>query len=180
MKFRSAFVILICFFILTVSYDSRAESGNEPLWGASRDYDRVKVERVVRADTIVLQSGERIHFIGLEAPEAPHREAVQTDSHGFVIENVKPTTTVGEQALDFAQNFLQGKYIRLEFDAQKKNDAYETLAYAYLPDGTFVNAEILRQGFANLKIIPPNTKYIQALRKAYQEARKEKRGLQSE
>jgi endonuclease YncB( thermonuclease family) len=49
-----------------------------------------------------------------------------------------------------------------------------------LDNELFVNAEILRQGFAFLQIRPPNTKYSKELREAYTEARLEKRGLQGE
>ncbi len=44
----------------------------------------------------------------------------------------------------------------------------------------FLNAEILRQGFANLSIRPPNMKFAKELREAYREARAEKRGLQGQ
>jgi endonuclease YncB( thermonuclease family) len=42
------------------------------------------------------------------------------------------------------------------------------------------NAELLRMGFVKLRIVPPNVKHEQQLRAAYQEAKKEKRGLQGE
>jgi len=42
---------------------------------------------------------------------------------------------------------------------------------------TFVNAEILRQGYANLSFDPRLRKYNDKLQKAYREAREEKRGL---
>ncbi|MGB4520658.1 MAG: thermonuclease family protein [Candidatus Omnitrophota bacterium] len=51
------------------------------------------------------------------------------------------------------------------------------MAYAYLKDGTFVNAEIVKQGYASLMTIQPNTKYADLFLKLYQQARENKKGL---
>ncbi|MBF0510702.1 MAG: thermonuclease family protein, partial [Candidatus Omnitrophica bacterium] len=53
-------------------------------------------------------------------------------------------------------------------------------AYVYLPEGQMANAELLRKGFVRLRIVPPNVKYADKLRQAYQEAKREKRGLEGE
>jgi len=69
----------------------------------------------------------------------------------------------------------------LEFDVERKSGDYKTLAYVFLAkDNIFVNAEILRQGYAYLQIIPPNTRYVELFKEAYREARLERRGLQAE
>ena len=50
----------------------------------------------------------------------------------------------GEQAQEYARELLEGKHVRLEFDAEQKDDGYKTLAYVFLVnDNTFVNARIL-------------------------------------
>lgn len=140
----------------------------------------IKVKKVINADTLILEDDKRIKLIGLEAPKTPKPKTPKTDEHNIIIEEINPITTIEEQALDFARHLSEDEYVRLEFDAESKDRNLETLAYVFLEDGTFVNAEILRQGFANLKIIPPNTKYAKLLRQAYQEAHREKRGLQGE
>ena len=40
------------------------------------------------------------------------------------------------------------------------------------------NVELLRMGFVKLRIVPPNVKYENNLDLAYQQAKKEKRGLE--
>ena len=78
-------------------------------------------------------------------------------------------------------NFIRAidQEIKDVFDSEKNSEDYKTLAYVFLlEDDTFVNAEILRQGFAFLSIRPPNMKYAKELREAYKEARAEQRGLQ--
>ena len=160
-----------------------ADSRIDPLWGNLRDYNKVLVEKVIRADTFILAGGEKIRLIGLNAPDPPPRQQVQAPHNELGVPfdlPEDPTTSLEREALEFSKRLLQGQYVRLEFDAQKKDKDLYTLAYAFLPDGTFVNAEIVRQGFADLSIQPPNTQYLSQLKAAYQEARREKRGLQGE
>jgi micrococcal nuclease len=147
-------------------------------------YQKIKVKKVISADTLILENDEKIKLIGLKAPEAPKRkiEKEERDQYGFVIEKeVDPATPLQEQAMEFVENLLLQKEVRLEFDLQKKNEKFLTFAYVFLVEGdVFVNEEIIRQGYANLQIQPPNTKYVEKLRDAYRQARQERRGLQSE
>ena len=150
------------------------------LFGTPRNYNDVVVEKVVSADYLILESGEKIRLIGLVAPQPPKKKKVVRDEKGFIIEEKDPTTSFEEQAVEFTKTLVEGKHVRLEFDIEKKDEDFRTFSYVFLQNNAFVNAEILRQGFANLKILTPNTKYQKELKEAYQEARREKRGLQSE
>jgi micrococcal nuclease len=145
-------------------------------------YKDVVVDKIRRADLIELESGEKIRLIGLKAPEAPRlKEKSDRDGHGFVVEEkATPQTPLREQAYDFVKTLLEGKHIRLEFDVEKNDPDHHTFAYVFLlKDNVFANAEILRQGYADLQIQTPNTKYAEKLRAAYREAFKERRGLQN-
>ncbi len=51
------------------------------------------------------------------------------------------------------------------------------MAYVYLEDGTFVNAELVRQGYAQLLTIPPNVKHADLFVQLQKEAREAGRGL---
>ena len=137
---------------------------------------------MVSAGTFVLDTGERIKMIGVRAPEVPkNTERIEYDSFGFVVEKpASPFTTIEENAVKFIKEMLEGKTVRLEFDVQKKDNGRETLAYVFLENNTFVNAEVIRAGYANLQLQAPNLKYEEALTAAYREARTEKRGLQSD
>ncbi len=157
-----------------------AEPSSQFFLGDAITYKDVVVSEVVSADTLVLKDGETIKLIGLKAavPNTKKRD-IERDKFGFVLETkADPIMSIEEEALEFAEGFLKGKHVRLEFDAQRSNEQYQTLAYAFLvDDGVFVNAEILRQGFADLQIRAPNLKYAPKLREAYQEARSQQRGL---
>jgi len=67
-----------------------------------------------------------------------------------------------------------------EFDVEKKDRYERLLAYVYLKDGTFLNAEIVKQGYASLMTYPPNVKYADDFVKLYREARENNRGLWKE
>lgn len=143
--------------------------------------ENVLVERILSADTIVLENGKTIKLIGLKAPDAPRRPKVEYDKNGFPIENiVLPENTLEEKAFAFAHKLLVGKKVRLEFDETKSNDHFITVAYVFFVENNMMaNTEILRYGYADLHIQPPNFKYEEHLRNAYKEARREKRGLQN-
>ena len=84
------------------------------------------------------------------------------------------------KAFAFAQSCWRGKRCGWSLTSKKDED-FITLAYVFLVENdVFVNAEILRQGFADLQLRAPNLKYSDILRRAYREAREQLRGLQGE
>jgi len=87
---------------------------------------------------------------------------------------------LGKRAHLFTKNLVEGKKVRLEFDVQKRDRYDRLLAYVYLEDGTFVNAEIVRQGYAQVMTIPPNVKYQELFLRLQKEARENGRGLWSD
>ena len=69
----------------------------------------------------------------------------------------------------------------MEFDVDAGDTGSGYLyAYVYLHDGRMANAELLRMGFVKLRIVAPNVKYEDKLDAAYQEAKREKRGLEGD
>lgn len=52
---------------------------------------------------------------------------------------------------DFLRQLLLGKAVRIQYDPLV-HDASEMRAYVFLPDGTLVNAEMLRQGKARADV----------------------------
>lgn len=185
MKRRFLFSIIAILIFSSPIDKGWAQSSIDRLLGSgTKKYEKVKVKKVIKADLFELESGEKMQMIGLNAPEPPedmHERYVQTD-YGIVIEKraEDPRYTVEENSYLFASEMLEGKFVRLEFDEEKTDDKFHTLAYVFLADdGTFVNTEILRHGYAQLSIRPPNMKHAKELREAYQDARKNFRGLQS-
>lgn len=175
-------LFILCIILLGMPAALHAAPQETLFSDPTENYTNVKVERVISTDTFVLANDERIKMIGLKAPEVPRNtERIEYDSFGFVVEKeATPFITIEENAIKFVKDMLEGKTVRLEFDTQKKDSGRETLAYVFLEDNTLVNAEVLKAGYAHLQIQAPNFKYEELLTAAYREARKEKRGLQSE
>jgi len=98
-----------------------------------------KVKRVIDGDTILLTNGERVLLIGVDTPETVHPN--------------KPVEYFGKEASAFTKKMVEGKKVKLEFDWDRRDKYDRLLAYVYLLDGTFLNAEIVKQryGHANTR-----------------------------
>lgn len=121
------------------------------------------VQRVVDGDTVVLTNHEPVRYIGMDTPELHHPG--------------KPIQPYAREAKEFNRHLVEGKPVRLEFDVERHDKYRRLLAYVYLEDGTFVNAELVRQGYARILTIPPNVKYADLFLKYQREAREAGRGL---
>jgi micrococcal nuclease len=128
------------------------------------DAETFRVKEVVDGDTIVLEDDTKVRYIGLNTPERDR--------------------PFYEEATEANRKLVENKEIRLEFDTVKVDQYGRTLAYVFARDSTaspqgetFVNLELLRQGYANVFTVPPNVKYEERFREAEQEAREAGRGL---
>ncbi|MBI3595545.1 MAG: thermonuclease family protein [Nitrospirae bacterium] len=120
------------------------------------------VTRAVDGDTIVLADKERVRLIGVDTPELHHPR--------------KPVQYYAEEAYRFTQRIVEGKKVRLEYDWQRRDRYGRLLAYVYLPDGTFLNAELIRQGYGHAYTKYP-FKYLDEFRRLEREARETGKGL---
>lgn len=126
----------------------------------------IRVLRAIDGDTILveLQSRqEKVRYIGLDAPD------LQT----------RTEEPYGRQAQEANRQLVEGQTVRLEFDLQQWSWDGDLLAYVYLPDGTFVNAWLVEQGYAKVKRMLPNVKYQRQLVQLQKEAQLAERGLWS-
>jgi len=133
---------------------------------ASPDREQATVVSVVDGDTIwVVLNGERekVRYIGIDAPETQHP--------------VKGVQEYGHEAKAANRKLVEGETVRLEFDVGRRDKYGRLLAYLYLEDGTFVNAWLVEQGYAQVMTVPPNVKYQDLFLKLQREARDANRGL---
>ena len=106
------------------------------------------VARIVDGDTIaVLRGGQevKVRLIGIDTPETVHPS--------------KPVEAYGKEASRFTANLLKGEKVYLVRDPTSAStvDRYgRLLAFVYrAPDGLFVNAEIVRQGYGRAYVQHP-------------------------
>ena len=102
------------------------------------------VARVVDGDTIELQDGRKVRYIGIDTPETKHP--------------TKPSGCYGQQASDFNQQLVVGQTVSLEKDVSDTDRYGRLLRYVYLGD-TMVNQLLVREGYARVSTYPPDVKY---------------------
>ena len=127
-----------------------------------------EISKFVDGDTFWIEDRfgkpEKIRLIGINAPES--RRSGRKEVEHF-----------GKEASAYVERLLRGKRVRLEFDVSKYDRYKRTLAYVYLEDGTFLNAHLVKEGYATVMTVPPNVKYAELFVNLQREARERKRGL---
>ena len=117
------------------------------------------VTQVIDGDTITIDTGHRVRYIGIDTPEVyPVQEAY------------------GMEAWQANRNLVEGKEVRLERDVSETDKYGRLLRYVYVDD-TLVNAELVRLGLAVAGAYPPDTKYQDMLEQLEREARQTGRGI---
>lgn len=167
---------VLCAEDIDVNYDSDTGVFRIP-FGKHFEYSNIRVKRVVDGDTLLLDNGERVRLIGIDTPEVHQSDKLFRDSQRSG-EDIRTIQEMGKRSSEFTRELVEGKFVRLEFDVEKQDKYNRLLAYVYLvDDGIFVNAEIIREGYASLLSIPPNIKYADEFQRLYQDARVQRKGL---
>jgi micrococcal nuclease len=125
-----------------------------------------EVEWVDDGDTVVLSDGVRVRYIGINAPEVAHED--------------RPGERFGPEARAFNRKLVYQKKVRLELDREKYDQYKRLLAYVFLEDGTFVNAELIKGGYAHCLFRRPNTRHHELLLGLQKEAMEKRVGLWKE
>lgn len=126
------------------------------------------ISRVIDGDTIELDNGDKIRYIGIDTPET--------------LDPRKPVQCLGKNASDKNKELVEGKPVWLVKDISDKDKYGRLLRYVYLGDPdqespVFVNLELVKQGFAHSSTYPPDIKYQDLFVTAEKEARDANRGL---
>ena len=125
----------------------------------------VEVRKVVDGDTLEVTGGERVRLIGVDTPETVAED--------------RPVGCFGKEASRFTASVVPpGTEVRLVGDAEQRDRFGRLLAYVYRrADGLFVNAELLRRGYAQLLTIPPNIAHTDEFAALARQAREGSQGL---
>lgn len=92
------------------------------------------VAAVLDGDTVVLNSGQKVRYLGIDAPEIAHE--------------TRPAACYGEQAKRANARWVLHKRVTLEYEKTARDRYGRLLAYVFLPDGRCVNALLLQAGQA--------------------------------
>ncbi|MBI4085628.1 MAG: thermonuclease family protein [Candidatus Liptonbacteria bacterium] len=122
----------------------------------------VKVIRVIDGDTIEIEGGERVRYIGIDTPET--------------VDPRKPVQCFGVEASKKNKELVEGQKVRLEKDVTERDKYNRLLRYVWAGD-IFINLELVKQGFAQSYSYPPDIKYQNRFIEAQREAREAAKGL---
>ncbi|MEI6650464.1 MAG: thermonuclease family protein [Candidatus Moraniibacteriota bacterium] len=103
-----------------------------------------RVERVIDGDTIEIAGGERVRYIGMDTPES--------------VTPGKPVECFGKEASEENRRLVEGKTVRLEKDTTERDQYGRLLRYVYAGN-TFVNLQLVAQGYARTDAYPPDIRY---------------------
>ena len=128
------------------------------------------VKRVVDGDTLLVTGLERadvlVRLIGIDAPETGDgrttRECFGPEARRWVSDRTP-----------------RGTRVRIVPDLGERDRFGRRLVYVYLPDGTFLNAAIVENGYARTMTIRPNVRHAGELPALERLAREKGRGLWS-
>ncbi|MBW1980941.1 MAG: thermonuclease family protein [Deltaproteobacteria bacterium] len=124
-----------------------------------------QVRWVNDGDTIVLMDGSKVRYLGIDAPEVAHGD--------------QPAELYGNTARSFNRRLVRNHKVWLEFDRERRDHYGRLLAYVFLADGTFVNGELVRRGYAHLFRGQPDLRYWDRLLDFQRKALQEHKGIWS-
>jgi micrococcal nuclease len=141
--------------LTAIPTEVKSQVGREVLTG-----EKASVTRIVDGDTIEVEldgRSYRVRYIGMDAPER---------GDPFF-----------DEATESNRRLVEDQIVILVKDVSETDRYGRLLRYVYLEDGTMVNAELVRLGFAQIATFPPDVTHQELFLQLQQEAREAGRGL---
>ena len=120
------------------------------------------ITSVVDGDTVVLEDGSRVRYLGLDTPET-----------------FGEPECGGEKATSYNRMLVEGKRAELYAGPENQDQCGRLIRYVFV-DGVFVNAELLYAGMAKAQSFHPDEKYRQIFTQLAWSSQQLNRGLWSE
>ena len=154
--------------------DPAPDGSLSPTAGVPRSVEPARVVSHVDGDTVrlvgaegsrLLPDGETsVRLLEVDTPE-PARDG-------------RPAECFADEATAALARMLPaGDDLWVDRDEELHDQYGRTLLYLWTDDGTFVNLELVRQGYARAVLFEPNDGHIERIRRAEDEARAAGRGL---
>ena len=119
-------------------------------------FEEVLVSRVIDGDTIELDDGRVVRYLGIDTPEC--------NEYYF------------QEATTKNRELVEDKVVELQQGNRDVDEYGRLLRYIYV-DGVFVNAELVAQGYAKAYIFDPDDRYSQILVQLEQYAKLSSKGI---
>lgn len=118
--------------------------------------EQVLVREVIDGDTVILEDGRRVRYLGIDTPEIGEYYY--------------------EEAAERNRELVEGKVVELQPGSRDVDDYGRLLRYVYI-DGMFVNAELVAQGYAKAYRKGPIERHSEELFQLEEEAKSSGKGL---
>ena len=167
-------MILISLLILVLTLTANCQSNqNKANYPHSYPYGytiKRTVARVIDGDTFVLTDSMRVRIIGVDTPELGRFG--------------KPSQPYADSAYLFTKSLIDGKTVKLTFEDNSFDIFGRLLAYVWLTDtndndSLFLQAELLKKGFARIKYYNKNKRYYHIFYNLRNTAMRNKLGIWS-
>ena len=146
----TAFILLLFLIIFTVGKRVSKKSS-------------YRVIKVIDGDTIVLDNGRHLRYIGIDTPEIDWKDFHHSDCYAW-------------RAREINKKLVLGKKVTLQKDVSQTDKYGRLLRYVYVGH-VFVNSYLVSHGYARVLTIPPDVHYARTFRELQRKARENKYGL---
>jgi endonuclease YncB( thermonuclease family) len=136
-----------------------------PLLAAAVEPQTATVRHIIDGDTFVTAQGRHVRLLGINTPEKASKR--------------RPAEAFADEATDALRALVDGKEVRLVTDSAPTDRYNRLLAHVYLPDGTWVNRELVAAGLAHVYTFADNRAHVADLIAAEDAARAEGKGIWS-
>ena len=119
----------------------------------------VTVNHVVDGDTIRIDNGLSVRYIGIDTPELDEDACFATE------------------ATERNRAIIGSERVGLRKDVSETDRYGRLLRYVYLNDGTMINAKLVQDGYATVASFPPDLLFIENFRRLENQARAANLGL---
>lgn len=118
-----------------------------------------KVMRVYDGDTIQIDTGQKVRYIGIDAAEVYPVRICYSD-----------------EARKENEKLVLGNIVKLEKDVSETDKYGRLLRYVYI-GGIFVNDYLVRNGFVKVMTVPPDIKFSNLFLESEKSAKENSSGL---
>ena len=122
-------------------YEAQGEIATLGTKNLNLEGESKKVARVVDGDTIEIEGGQTVRYIGIDTPETVHPQ--------------KTVECFGREASNRNKELVEGKFVQLEKNVSETDKYGRVLRYVYA-DGVFVNEPLVKEGFAHASSYSPD------------------------
>ena len=129
---------------------------------------KVKIEKVIDGDTVRIEGGKLVRFIGINTPEIDHQYG-----------RSQPFAEKARQHLKAIISKHNGQVL-LQMDSESQDRHGRKLSHIFTTSGKNIQADLLHRGLGVWIVVPPNLAYMDCYRNNEKLAREQKTGVWSE